>query len=149
MSVDLAIAAAERLLPGEPNAIDEQGLDPRWQAIIAVGEYIRTDPEPVWEFARRWGATTDEDLRDAVTTCLLEHLLEHHFAEFFPRIEAAALADPRFGACFAHCWPMGQAAEQPQLARFESLKSRVAAVQRIAEADRRSLWIGGACGATL
>lgn len=41
MEVLETIREAEALLPGEP--IDE-GLDPRWQAIFAVGEYIQSDP---------------------------------------------------------------------------------------------------------
>jgi len=36
-------------LPGEP--VDE-GQDPRWQAIIAAGEFIQSDPEAVWLFIR-------------------------------------------------------------------------------------------------
>jgi hypothetical protein len=76
MDVLEAIRQAESLLPGEPV---EEGQDPRWQAIIAVGEHIESDPEVVWSFIRRWGSHRQEDLRDAVATCLLEHLLEHHF----------------------------------------------------------------------
>lgn len=74
MTVDQAIRDAELVLPGEPVA---EGTDPRWQAIIAVGGFIDTAPEPVWSFIRRWGRSPDADLRDAVATCLLEHLLEH------------------------------------------------------------------------
>ena len=50
-------------MPGDP---DVEGLDPRWQAIIAVGEYVQTEPEAVWRFIRRWGGHPQEDLRDAM-----------------------------------------------------------------------------------
>src|SRR4051812_16582633 len=89
-----AIREADALLPGVPA---DEGQDPRWQAIIAVGEFTESDPAAVWAFICRWGTHTQEDLRDAVATCLLEHLLEYHFAAYFPQVERLALADPRFG----------------------------------------------------
>jgi hypothetical protein len=75
--VEEAIVAAEAILPGHPAA--EGGTDPRWQAIIAVSEFIEDHPEPVWSFIVRWGSSPDDDLRMAVATCLLERLLEFHF----------------------------------------------------------------------
>jgi hypothetical protein len=92
MTVDQAIARAEAILPG--SAAAEGDIDPRWQAIIAVGECIEDDPEPIWPFVRRWGSTEDEDLRMAIATCLLEHLLEHHFDRFISRVEEAAHGNP-------------------------------------------------------
>jgi len=103
MTVDQAIRNAERVLPGE--AVDE-GTDPRWQAIISIGEFSEAEPEAVWGFIRRWAPHSDSDLRDAIATCLLEHLLEHHFESYFPRVEIEARSDPRFGDCFSRCWPI-------------------------------------------
>jgi len=71
MTVEETIAAAESVLPGE--APPEGEIDPRWQAIVAVGEFIEEEPEAVWSFIVRWGASPDEDLRAAIATCLLEH----------------------------------------------------------------------------
>jgi hypothetical protein len=117
-----AIRRANALLPGEPA---DEGQDPRWQAIIAVGKYIDSDPEAVWSFIRRWGGHSQEDLRAAVATCLLEHLLEHHFAAFFPRVEQTALADSLFGDTFRRCWRFGQAEAPGNAERFEALRERV------------------------
>ncbi|HLJ97530.1 MAG TPA: hypothetical protein VKU02_30500 [Gemmataceae bacterium] len=89
MDVHRAIREANTLLPGEPV---EAGSDPRWQAIIAVGEFIESEPEEVWQFIRRWGGHPQEDLRSAVATVLLEHLLEQHFAGYFSRVEQIASA---------------------------------------------------------
>src|SRR3954451_1613593 len=108
MDVLRAIHEADALLPGEPVAA---GIDPRWQAIIVVGEYIESDPEPVWQFVLRWGAHPQEDLRSAIATCLLEHLLEYHFVAYFPQVERGALEDPMFGDTFQRCWQFGQAEE--------------------------------------
>jgi hypothetical protein len=113
-----AIREAEALLPGAPV---ENGRDPRWQAIIAVGAFIESDPEAVWEFVRRWGRNPQDDLRDAVATCLLEHLLEHHFGAYFPRVEELTRADPLFADTFRRCWQFGQALEPGNAERFVAL----------------------------
>jgi hypothetical protein len=122
MDVHEAIQAADSLLPGEPAA---EGLDPRWQAIIEVGEYIESEPEAVWGFIRRWGGHPQEDLRNAVATCLLEHLLEHHFATYFPRVEELSMAEPLFGDAFLRCSQFGQAEEPDNARRFAALRKRL------------------------
>jgi len=73
MTVHKAIKRAEAILPGV--AAPDGETDPRWQRIVDIGQYIESDPESVWEFVSRWGQHHDEDLRMAVATCLLEHLL--------------------------------------------------------------------------
>jgi hypothetical protein len=126
-----AIREAEALLPGVPT---DEGRDPRWQAIIAVSEYIWSGPqdavEAVWEFTRRWGVHPQDDLRAAVATCLLEHLLEHHFAAYFPRVGRLALAEPLFGDTFKRCWQLGQALEPGNAERFVRLGERIAAARQ-------------------
>ena len=97
MGVREAIRDADALLPGEPAPDGEP--DPRWQAILQVSDSIETDPEPIWAFAARWGCHSQEDLRDAIATVLLEHLLEHYFALIFPRVRELAC---RLGAASAH-----------------------------------------------
>lgn len=121
--VRAAVRDAEAVLPGM--AATEGELDPRWQAIIEVGQFIEDKPEAVWAFARRWGEHEDEDLRVAVATVLLEHLLQHHFDLIFPRVRDAVRLGPRFAWTFAHCWKFGQS-ELPSNARqFDDLMRQV------------------------
>jgi len=127
MGAIAAIRDADALLPGEPVA---NGQDPRWQAIIRIGEFIASEPEEVWGFIRRWGRHPQEDLRDAVATCLLEHLLEQHFAAYFPRVEEQALADPVFADTFGRCWQFGQALEPGNAERFVGLARRLGAAKQ-------------------
>jgi hypothetical protein len=87
MSVVLAIGRAERVLPGKE--APEGELDPRWHAIIGIADHIEQHPLEVWRFTRKWGAHANPDLRTAVATCLLEHLLEHHFDRIFPLVSEA------------------------------------------------------------
>ena len=119
MPVLEAISDANRLLPGQPAA--DGASDPRWQAIIAVAEHIPTEPEGVWTFVRQWGSYPQDDLRDAIATCVLEHLLEHHFDTMFPRVEAWARSDPAFADTVSRCWAFGQGEVPVNAARFRAL----------------------------
>ena len=85
MSVTELIDYANSLLPGTPASEGEN--DPRWQAIMELAEYVESNPEEVWAFACKWGGHPQEDIRNAIACCVLEHLLEHHFQSIFPRVE--------------------------------------------------------------
>lgn len=119
MSVKELIRDADALLPGTP--APEGAEDPRWQAIIAIGEHVETHPEEVWSFVARWGISVQEDLRSSIATCLLEHLLEHHFESIFPRVQRLAEADRMFADTFARCWKFGQAEWPGNARRFDTL----------------------------
>jgi len=119
MTVNEAIRRANSILPGRP-APDGQ-KDPRWQAIIAVGEFIRTEPEAVWAFVERWGKHANDDLRAAIATCLLEHLLEYHFDLLFPRVERQVSRGKRFADTLSRCAKFGQAKTPRNAARVDWL----------------------------
>lgn len=119
MSASEAIREAEALLPGEPVY---EGGDARWQAVIAVGHYVETNPEEVWRFIVRWGGHEQEDLRDAVACVLLEHLLEYHFELIFPRVQRAAGQDRMFADMFCRCWKFGQSDFSENAKRFDELQ---------------------------
>jgi hypothetical protein len=123
MSVKDVIQRANKILPG--HAAPEGQRDWRWQCIIDLGEYVESDPEDVWSFVAQWGGHPDEDLRSAIATCLLEHLLEHHFHVIFPRVEQRALVDKQFGDMFGICSKFGQAELPENAPRFDALKATV------------------------
>ena len=123
MIVSSAIRKAERVLPG--NVAPEGQLDPRWQAIIRVGDHIQQHPEEVWLFTRKWGAHANADIRAAVATCLLEHLLECHFARIFPLVSEACRQNSRFADTFSCCWELGQTKRPRNLKHFRALKKEV------------------------
>jgi hypothetical protein len=122
MTVTEAISAAEALLPGKSN--DQDDLDLRWQAIISVADFVETEAATIWPFVERWGSQSDEDLRAAIATCLLEHLLEHHFDELFPKVEAAVIRSAEFADTFSLCGQFGQAKQPEKAARFAALQRR-------------------------
>jgi hypothetical protein len=90
--------------------INDSSNDCRWQAIIVVGEFIEENPEGVWDVICEYGVSDDEDMRAAVATVLLEHLLQYHFWVYFPRLKekikggSSLLADT-----LSRCWAFGQA----------------------------------------
>jgi hypothetical protein len=123
MDVFQAIHAAEQQLPGK--ALSDGEIDPRWQAIIQVADFVESDPEAVWQFIERWGAAPDEDLRTAVATVLLEHLLETNFTKFFPLVAVAVRGNRLFADTFCRCWKFGQAELPDNSRRFDDLKAEV------------------------
>jgi hypothetical protein len=122
-TVHNAIAAAEQILPSHAAPDGEE--DPRWQAIIKIGYFVEEEPEAIWPFVLKWGSHEDEDLRAAIATCLLEHLLECHFDLIFPRVEAAARNNVRFGKTIAQCWKLGEASELTRGERFDRLLGEI------------------------
>jgi len=123
MSVAHAIRKAERILPGKE--APEGELDPRWQAIIEVSEHIQQRPDEVWRFTRKWGAHANADLRAAVATCLLEHLLERHFDRLFPLVSEACRQSRRFADTFGMCSEFGQSRRRRNRMRFRALRAEV------------------------
>ena len=109
-AVIASIAEADALLPGVAPPYGAQ--DPRWQAIIKVANFIPDNPAEVWAFIAMWGRHPDRDLKAAIATCALEHLLEQHFQAYFPKAAALARADREFARTVCMCWASGQA-EQP------------------------------------
>lgn len=127
MTVHDTIRAAERVMPGTPG---DDGSEPWWKAIIAVGGFIESEPEAVWACIRGWGCHRHEDLRTCVAVVLLEHLLEHHFAAYFPRVEELALTDPLFADTFRRCGKFGQSLDPANETQFDVLAESLAEPRR-------------------
>lgn len=119
MNVREAIENAEAILPGM--VAPEGQEDPRWQAIIAVGNFVEDEPESVWTFVERWGQHPDEDLRTTIATCLLEHLLEYHFDLIVPRVEHLARSTSYFAQTVRMCSLFGEAKRPENTTRLNQL----------------------------
>jgi hypothetical protein len=129
MSARRAIARAEKVLPGTP--APDGAPDPRWLAILVVGEYIESNPEEIWEFVVRWGVHEQEDLRTAIATCLLEHLLQFHFDLIFRRLSEATRRNRLLADTFSRCWKIGQAEWPSNAERFDKLSARCLKYRRV------------------
>ncbi len=122
MSVRETIAEVEAILPGK--AAPDGELDPRWQGIMRIEDFIPEEPDAVWAFVLRWGCHEDEDLRTAVATLLLEHLLACHFAGFFAKVTTAVEGNVLFGDTFARCWKIGQSKQEAHAKLFDDLQKK-------------------------
>ena len=75
----------------------------RWQALIAIAESVESDPDAVWNVISRYGGSHDDDMQAGIACVLLEHLLDEHFEEYFPRVRERALEDTLFCQTLALC----------------------------------------------
>lgn len=116
------IARTERLLPGRPAPDGES--DPRWQAIIRIGDHIPEQPEAIWTFTVKWGKHPQEDLRTAVAVLLLEHLLEHHFELIYPRLRPEVERSKRFADTLRRCWWLGEASSPANARKLDRLAGK-------------------------
>jgi hypothetical protein len=123
MTVEEAIRKAELILPGKPAPDGEE--DPRWQAIGEIEFFVESEPEAIWPFICKWGQHENEDLRTAIATCLLEHLLEFHFDEYFPKVEVEVKKNKFFADTFSRCWKFGQSEKRENSENFDKLKKSI------------------------
>ena len=120
MTIQEAIKEAEARLPGIPARENE--IDDRWQAIMQIENFIESDPQAVWKFITRWAIHPSEDLRTAVATCLLEHLLDYDFPTYFSLAEAFAYEEPLFADTLSRCWKFGKTEKPNNAKRFDRLQ---------------------------
>jgi len=59
----------------------------------------------------------------AIATCLLEHLLEHHFETLIERVETAAMTSPEFARSVLACWTFKKSDESCRAAQFRRPRS--------------------------
>ena len=119
MDVQMAVGVAEKLLPGDGPIADE--FDPRWRALLALRREVGAEPDAIWEFLRRWGASENTSLRHALAVCLLQELLALHFLSYFPRVAELVREEHRFADTFLRCGKQGQAALPAQSEAFDEL----------------------------
>ena len=114
-----AVERAETMLASPDN-------DTRWQGAILLGEFCETAPEAIWPAVVRWGSSTDEDMRTAIATCVLEHILEHHFDLFFDHSRAIiAAGNSAFADTLQQCWRFGQAGLPANKKRLNELLKQI------------------------
>jgi len=54
----------------------------RWE------NYAEANPEMIWPLVVKHGSSDNAEVRAAIATCVLEHILEYHFEHYFPMVEA-------------------------------------------------------------
>lgn len=95
----------------------------RWEAASALTDYAVTSPEKVWPIIVRQVSRDDEDLQEAIATCILEHVLEYHFNRFFELLEEeiAKNGNEKLRETLKLCWKLGQAETPENSVRWDRL----------------------------
>lgn len=83
----------------------------RWTALSTLGDYAESHPKELWPLVLKWGSARSKDIRNAVHFCVVEHILEYHFSEFFPKAAEQARREPRFAETLGRVYKFGQLAE--------------------------------------
>ena len=94
----------------------------RWQSQVLLRPFTRSHPQKLWPSVMKWGSAGSHDIRSCVACCLLEHILEHHFSEYFPKIESAIKSgNKRLLSTLKICDKIGWAEETENAERFDRL----------------------------
>lgn len=98
----------------------------RWRGAADLGEYVFDHPEEAWPLVLEFGSSAVEDIRSAIATCVLEHILEHHFDVYFPVLvlEIETKKNDLFADTLSLCSKFGQSREYSRAMRWDSLLSR-------------------------
>lgn len=89
---------------------------------------IAASPGEVWSIVKKFGTIDIPDLRTAVATCILEHLLEQHFEEFFPLLENEVMGGNQLlGETFLECWKLELADIPKNSAKWDRLEEWILA----------------------
>jgi hypothetical protein len=97
----------------------------RWQAAIALGEFVESEPERIWPVVLEHGSRRRADVRMAIATCVLEHMLQYHFDAFLPRAADTARRNRWFRDTVQSCWLMGQANTPANARRWKRLERQL------------------------
>lgn len=114
-----AFELIDRLIPDRSQRV-------RWGACSLLGWMVESHPKRVWPLVVKWGAVRSADIRSAIACCVLEHLLEYHFKQYFElarRIVEAGNA--RFADTLSMCWKFGQTEEPNNAKAFDALIERI------------------------
>lgn len=68
------------------NQISDSDNECRWQAIIIIGEFLKSKQAEIWKVIMTYGSSTDDDMRMAIACILLEHYFEENIDLFENKI---------------------------------------------------------------
>jgi predicted TIM-barrel fold metal-dependent hydrolase len=111
-------------LPELENALAGSENEKRWAAAAELSELCEPYPDRLWPLILRHGSSADADLRQAVAANLLEHVLEHHFSDYFPLVEREVRAgNALLRETLSSSWKFGQSEAPENSARWDRLIS--------------------------
>jgi hypothetical protein len=108
-----------KLLESELFSGDEKRY---WKAAADICEFVQAEPDLIWPLVVKSGSSDEKDLRMAIATCVLEHLLGEHFDDYFLKLEELVNAGNRnLRSTLNFCWKMNQSEEEKNSLRWDKL----------------------------
>ena len=93
-----------------------------WKAAADLRGFVEQNPSAIWSLVVKAGSSDLDDLRVAIANDALEHILDSHFDEYFPKVEEIVKSgNTNFRITLGHCYPMDQAATKENRLRWEKL----------------------------
>jgi hypothetical protein len=127
MQMQVRRGRPKRYLSLAGRLINDRTKQCRWAAAILIQDFIPFFPDDVWEIVRTSSNTANPDLRDALATVILEHLLEWDFDRVIARIREELVQRNRsIGQVAAQCWNF--TGSKVKWARLEKLLKQFAEV---------------------
>ncbi len=94
----------------------------RGQSLLLLGYFVKDQPELIWSQIVKWGSGRNSDIRVGIACYILEHLLQHHFSNYFPKVKVLIeqgnnlLADT-----LSYCYKLGETEKPVNAKRFDAL----------------------------
>lgn len=96
-----------------------------WEAAEILGEYAENNPWIIWPLTIKYASSLNSEVRQAIATCVLEHILEYHFDQFFDEIERAIKGgDLLLRDTLSGCWKFGKSKLPHNRDRWDILLSK-------------------------
>lgn len=97
----------------------------RWAAAAELSEHVVSNSDRIWPTVLELASSDVEDIRQAVATNVLEHILEHDFDRFFPLIESEVKrGNENLRDSVRLCWKFGQSLDRRRSERWDALVER-------------------------
>lgn len=115
----------DKLLKELDVVLSSSESEKRWKIAVELTDLAMSDPEALWPLIVKYGSSEDEDVRDQIATCALEHLMEGHFCKFIERIEALCrIPNLNFLDTLKRCWVLGEAEKPENTKRLEKILNK-------------------------
>jgi hypothetical protein len=86
------------------NMIEDSNNNCRWQSLIITGEFLDKYPDDIFKIIVKYGSSKDEDMRTAISSILLEHLLEKDFKKYFNLFKEYSKNNSFLLDTLSKCW---------------------------------------------
>ena len=93
-----------------------------WKGAADLCNYVIDQPDLIWDRVVKYGSRNNGELQQAIALCVLEHVFQYHFKEYFPKAKKIVLSgNKRFRETFCQCGKFGQSEEKANSVKWDKL----------------------------